>query len=47
MPQERASGATSGTTLPCMDLAPTQYIDRDGAAMAYQVVGNGPNDIVN
>ena len=30
-----------------MDLAPTQYIDRDGAAMAYQVVGDGPNNVVN
>lgn len=26
---------------------PTQYIDRDGAAMAYQVVGHGPPDVVH
>ena len=25
-----------------MDPAPTQYIDRDGATLAYQVVGDGP-----
>ena len=30
-----------------MDPVPTQYINRDGAALAYQVVGNGPVDIVN
>lgn len=30
-----------------MDPAPTQYIDRDGAAMAYQVIGDGPADIVH
>jgi class 3 adenylate cyclase/pimeloyl-ACP methyl ester carboxylesterase len=29
-----------------MDPAPTQYIDRDGAALAYQVVGDGPVDVV-
>jgi class 3 adenylate cyclase/pimeloyl-ACP methyl ester carboxylesterase len=29
-----------------MDLVPTHYIDRDGAALAYQVVGDGPADIV-
>ena len=29
-----------------MDPAPTQYIERDGAAMAYQVVGDGPNNLV-
>ena len=26
---------------------PTQYVDRDGAALAYQVVGDGPADVVN
>ena len=30
-----------------MDPVPTQYIDRDGAALAYQVVGDGPVDVVN
>jgi class 3 adenylate cyclase/pimeloyl-ACP methyl ester carboxylesterase len=30
-----------------MDPVPTQYIDRDGAAMAYQVIGEGPHDVVN
>jgi class 3 adenylate cyclase/pimeloyl-ACP methyl ester carboxylesterase len=30
-----------------MDPVPTHYIDRDGAAMAYQVVGDGPVDVVN
>jgi class 3 adenylate cyclase len=30
-----------------MDPAPTQYIDRDGAALAYQVVGDGPADVVH
>jgi class 3 adenylate cyclase/pimeloyl-ACP methyl ester carboxylesterase len=30
-----------------MDPAPTQYIDRDGAALAYQVIGEGPVDVVS
>ncbi|MGH3473796.1 MAG: adenylate/guanylate cyclase domain-containing protein [Aeromicrobium sp.] len=30
-----------------MDPVPTHYIDRDGAALAYQVVGDGPVDIVH
>jgi class 3 adenylate cyclase len=30
-----------------MDPASTQYIDRDGAALAYQVIGDGPVDIVH
>ncbi len=30
-----------------MDPVSTQYIDRDGAAMAYQVVGDGPHDVVH
>lgn len=30
-----------------MDPAPTQYIGRDGAAMAYQVIGDGPHDVVH
>ena len=30
-----------------MDPVPTRYIDRDGAALAYQVVGEGPVDVVN
>ena len=30
-----------------MDPAPTQYIDRDGAALAYQVIGDGPVDVVH
>lgn len=29
-----------------MDPVPTHYLDRDGAALAYQVVGDGPDDIV-
>lgn len=29
-----------------MDQVPTQYLDRDGAALAYQVVGDGPVDLV-
>lgn len=29
-----------------MDPVPTRYLDRDGAALAYQVVGSGPNDAV-
>src|SRR5688500_16166993 len=29
-----------------MDPVPTQYIDRDGAALAYQVVGEGAADVV-
>ena len=29
-----------------MDPPPTQYIDRDGAALAYQVVGDGPANVV-
>src|SRR5688500_12730858 len=29
-----------------MDPVPTQYIDRDDAALAYQVVGNGSVDVV-
>ena len=34
-------------TLPNMDPVPTQYVDRDGAALAYQVIGKGPVDIVH
>jgi class 3 adenylate cyclase/pimeloyl-ACP methyl ester carboxylesterase len=30
-----------------MDPVPTHYIDRDGAALAYQVAGDGPVDIVH
>jgi pimeloyl-ACP methyl ester carboxylesterase len=30
-----------------MDPVPTQYIDRDGAALAYQVIGDGPVDVVH
>ena len=30
-----------------MDPAPTQYIDRDGAALAFQVIGDGPVDVVH
>src|SRR5688500_2956179 len=30
-----------------MDPVPTHYIDRDGAALDYQVVGEGPADVVN
>ena len=30
-----------------MDPAPTRYIDRDGAALAYQVMGDGPVDVVH
>ena len=30
-----------------MEPAPTQYVDRDGAALAYQVIGEGPVDIVH
>ena len=30
-----------------MDPAPTRYIDRDGAALAYQVIGDGPVDVVH
>src|SRR5688572_5775278 len=30
-----------------MDPVPTRYIDRDSAALAYQVVGEGPVDVVN
>ena len=30
-----------------MDPVATDYIDRDGAALAYQVVGDGPVDVVN
>ncbi|MGH3368149.1 MAG: adenylate/guanylate cyclase domain-containing protein, partial [Nocardioidaceae bacterium] len=29
-----------------MDPVQTQYVDRDGAALAYQVVGDGPVDVV-
>ena len=29
-----------------MDPAPTQYVDRDGAQLAYQVLGNGPVSLV-
>lgn len=29
-----------------MDPVATRYIDRDGAALAYQVVGDGPHDVV-
>ena len=29
-----------------MDPAPTHYLERDGAALAYQVVGDGPVDVV-
>ena len=29
-----------------MDPVATQYLDREGAALAYQVVGDGPADIV-
>lgn len=29
-----------------MDPVPTRYIDRDGAALAFQVVGDGPVDVV-
>ena len=29
-----------------MDPVPTQYIDRDGGAFAYQVLGEGPVDVV-
>ena len=34
-------------TLPTMDPAPTQYVDREGVALAYQVVGDGPAEVVN
>lgn len=30
-----------------MDPVPTQYVDREGAALAYQVVGDGPHNLVN
>ena len=30
-----------------MDPVATQYVDRDGAAVAYQVVGDGPADVVH
>ena len=30
-----------------MDPPPTKYVDRDGAALAYQVLGDGPVDVVN
>ena len=30
-----------------MDPVPTHYVDREGAALAYQVVGEGPVDVVN
>ncbi len=30
-----------------MDLVPTQYVDRDGTALAYQVVGDKPVNVVN
>lgn len=30
-----------------MDPVPTRYVDRDGNALAYQVVGEGPVDVVN
>lgn len=30
-----------------MDPAPTSYVDRDGAALAYQVIGDGPHHVVN
>jgi class 3 adenylate cyclase/pimeloyl-ACP methyl ester carboxylesterase len=30
-----------------MDPAPTQYVDRDGSALAYQVFGDGPADLVH
>ena len=30
-----------------MDPVPTQYIDRDGSALAYQVIGDGPADVVH
>ena len=33
-------------TLRHMDPAPTHYIERDGAALAYQVVGEGPVDVL-
>jgi class 3 adenylate cyclase/pimeloyl-ACP methyl ester carboxylesterase len=29
-----------------VDPAPTRYLDRDGAALAYQVVGSGPHDVL-
>ena len=29
-----------------MDPVPTHYVDRDGAALAYQVIGDGPTDVV-
>jgi class 3 adenylate cyclase/pimeloyl-ACP methyl ester carboxylesterase len=29
-----------------VDPVPTEYIDRDGAALAYQVVGSGPTNVV-
>ena len=29
-----------------MDQVTTRYVDRDGAALAYQVIGSGPNDAV-
>jgi class 3 adenylate cyclase/pimeloyl-ACP methyl ester carboxylesterase len=30
-----------------MDPVPTRYIDRDGAALAYQVIGDGPHNLVS
>lgn len=30
-----------------MDPVPTHYLDRDGAALAYQVVGDGPVDVLS
>ena len=32
--------------LPTMEPVPTHYLDRDGVALAYQVIGEGPADIV-
>jgi class 3 adenylate cyclase/pimeloyl-ACP methyl ester carboxylesterase len=29
-----------------VDPAPTQYVDREGSALAYQVIGDGPADVV-
>src|ERR1035441_10101944 len=40
------SAQASGRRLAVVQPPPTQYVDRDGVSIAYQVVGDGPVDLL-
>ena len=41
-----ARGSVHGLRIAPWTQSPTRYLDRDGASFAYQVIGNGPTDLV-